>query len=90
MVELNDKQKSLLDATEQRPAGEIVGVLKDAKIGELDHFLSFDPEKKQGSSVLHGFDMELVNRNRDVTVDAQIMEVDKNGRYMIRKYDKEG
>jgi hypothetical protein len=90
MTELNEKQRSLLEATEGRPDKEILGVLHKASEHELEHFLGFDPEKRSNSSVLHGFDMELVQRNKSVGIDAQIIEVDSQNRYILRRYDKEG
>jgi hypothetical protein len=90
MTELSDKQRSLLDATELRPPADIMGVLQKATDHELEHFLGFDPEKRSSTTVLHGFDLDLIQRNKDVAVDAQVMEVDRHNRYVLRRYDKKG
>lgn len=89
MAELNEKQRSLLEATADRPPADIVGVLNKASDHDLEHFLGFDPERRSNTSVLHGFDLELVQRNRGVEVDAQIVEADRSGRYVLRNYNKE-
>lgn len=88
-MELNDNQKSLLAATEERPLKEIVGILNESSDAELSHFLRFNPEKPRENTVLHGFDLETVARNPSVEVDAQIIEVDKQGRYTLPRYNKQ-
>jgi hypothetical protein len=85
-----EKEKSLLDVTASRPHAEIMGVLMHATESELNAFLKFDPEKysTEAPGVI-GFDLDRVMNNRDVVVDAQIMEVDRKGRYIMRRYTKE-
>ena len=81
------KEKSLL---RPRDTGKIYGEIvsgEDAK--EFKNFLSFDPEKPLLSEqAIVGFDLEKIQQNPKVEVDAQILEVDRYGRYILPKYNK--
>lgn len=81
---------SLVQVTRERPNPELLGVLMSSTDAELAAFLKFDPEKYCTEAPgMVGFDLDLVARNPQVTIDAQIMEVDRKGRYILRRYNKE-
>lgn len=84
------KEKSLLEITAERPNREILGVLMHATDSELNAFLRFDPEKPpEASPGVTGFDLNAVSRNTAVEVDAQLLEVNRKGNYILRRYNKE-
>lgn len=84
---LQEARDSLMSVTQDRPAPAITGILVNSKDSELADFLRFDPEKSlNGSDTRTGFDIVAVGKNSAVEVDAQLMEVDRSGRYIVRHY----
>lgn len=85
-----DKNQSLLSMAADTPGADIKGELMSNTNAELNAFLKFDPEKFNiDAQGVVGFDLETIANNQSVAVDAQLLEVDRSGRYIVRRYNKE-
>lgn len=84
---IQESRDSLLSVTRDRPNPAITGILVNSKDSELADFLRFDPEKTlNGADTRVGFVAEAIAQNKNIEVDAQLMEVDRTGRYIVRHY----
>lgn len=73
------------------PAHKGITVVDDVRAAKMDAFLSYDPEKYLSKySGYTGFSLDKVLENSRVILDAKILEVDRSGRYITRRYDKTG
>ncbi len=84
-------EKQSLTDIKPKNTSKIAGFLSNDDAARLERFLQFDPEEdKISESSVTGFDLPRILGNDDITIDAQIMEVATNGKYILRKYNKEG
>lgn len=84
----SQEQVDFLAATSNRPPAHVIGPMAYAEQEIINNFLTFDPERLMKNYETIGFDLENTLRNPSVGVDARLIEVDKKGRYVIRRYDK--